>query len=146
MAPRANKITTGFSFLRPWPLILGLDHMREEGVSRRGGHKSVWYRMAKNFTCMWGLESFPTTLVHQGKGKGQDGLTRTRRDQTAAWRDGGEFELSQMWTLCRTSSTSSPAEGTRSIVHNNRVLYSMGYMKPSRLWCWQVWAGSLHSR
>ena len=27
--------------------------------------------MAKNFTCMWGLESFPT-FIHQGKGKGQD--------------------------------------------------------------------------
>ena len=95
MAPRANKITTRFFFfgLGPSFLVGCPDHMREEGVSRRRGYKNVWYRMAQNFTCMWGLESFPTTLVHQDKGKGQDGLTRTRRDQAAAWRDGGELEL-----------------------------------------------------
>ena len=66
--------------------------MGEEGVSRRRGNKNVWYRMAQNFTCMWGLESFPT-LVHQGMGMGQDGLTRTRQDQAAVWRDGGVLEL-----------------------------------------------------
>ena len=90
------KLLLGFLFFGLGPSFLlegGPDHMREEGVSRRRGNKSVWYRLAKNFTCMWGLESFPTTLVHQGKGKGQDGLTRTRRDQAAAWRDGGELEL-----------------------------------------------------
>ena len=37
--------------------------------------------------------------------------------------------------LCRTSSTSSPAEGTRSTVHNNRGLYSMRYLRPLRLRC-----------
>ena len=57
-------------------------------------------------------------------------LTRTGQDQGAAWHDGGELELSQTWTLCRTSSTSSPAEGTRSTVHNNWGLFSMGYLKP----------------
>ena len=82
--------------------------------------------MAKNFTCMWGLESFPT-FVHQGKGQG---VARTGQDQVAARHDGGKLELSQTWTLCRTSSTSSPAEGTRSTVHNNWGLFSMGYLKP----------------
>ena len=62
-------------------------------------------------------------------------LTKARQDQVDARRDGGVLELWQMWTLCRTSSTSSPAEGTRSTVHNNRGLYSMRYLRPLRLRC-----------
>ena len=34
--------------------------------------------------------------------------TSAGQDQAAAWHDGGELELPQMWMLCRTSSTSSP--------------------------------------
>ena len=45
--------------------------------------------------------------------------------------NGGELELSPLWKLCRTSSTSSPAEETRSTVHNDRGLFSMRYLKPS---------------
>ena len=130
MAPRANKIITRFSFLRLGPSFLledGPDHMREEGVSRRRGNIKVRYRMAQNFTCMWGLESFPT-FVHQGKGQGL--VDQERAGPCCRRHDGGELELSQTWTLCRTCSTSSPAEGTRSMVHNNGGLVSMGYLRP----------------
>ena len=33
--------------------------------------------------------------------------------------------------LCRTSSTSSPAEKERSTAHDKRGYYGMGYLKPS---------------
>ena len=108
------------------------DHMREEGVSRRRGYKNVWYRMAQNFTCMWGLESFPT-FVHQGKGKGQGVVDQERAGPSRRMVDGGELELSQTLRLCRTCSTSSPAEGKRSTAHDNRGSYSMRYLRP--LWC-----------
>ena len=71
------------------PITCGKRELVGEGET-----KNFLYRMAQNFTCMWGSESFPT-LVHQGMGKGQDGLTRAKQDQdqAAAWRDGGELEL-----------------------------------------------------
>ena len=64
MAPRANKITTGYSFLRPRPLILdegSPNHMGKRELVGEG-ETNVQYRMAKNFTCMWGLEGVPTFL------------------------------------------------------------------------------------
>ena len=119
--------------------------------------------MAKNFTCMWGLEGVPTFL-DKGKGKGQDvvdqdragpgcfavGLDRITTQQGVDGDGGGCHRSCQRyWTpqtrslvklpevlgirnmsraraisdllvvaLCRTSSTSSPAERERSTAHD----------------------------
>ena len=95
MAPRANKITTGYSFLRLGPSFLvqgSPDHMGKRELDGEGETKMSNIGWPKTSPACGGWRASPLFLT-RARARARVCLTRTGQDQGAAWHDGGELEL-----------------------------------------------------
>ena len=130
---RASPLLSIMARARVWLTRKGQDQVAAWHDGDEPDMSQTWTLCRTSSTSS--LETF-AVMVLAGLGRitaqqvvDDDGVDFRGRCQHSS--NGGKLELSQLWKLCRTSSTSSPAEEARSKAHNVRGSYSMRYMKPS---------------